>query len=243
MSSRDLYESNLESKERWIGVIFIQKAGKRLRLLQSTICCAAIYFHEFYIHFKFSEYDKFHIAGACLFLASKSEENTRRLRDVVNVIQKIRFPEKEPLDIMGTEYHQIKKFISDHEQTLLRALMFNTTVSHPYKYLMNYAKFLGDILQDNEDVMKGNVQMAWTILNDIMPSILFVKYKPNELACATLHVASLLLERPLISDKNGQGWYEEFDVTQEILIKLSDEIAQVYEKPITTNYSEIYLFR
>uniref|UniRef100_A0A7S1KNJ0 Cyclin-like domain-containing protein n=1 Tax=Percolomonas cosmopolitus TaxID=63605 RepID=A0A7S1KNJ0_9EUKA len=226
-------ETTRSKQERWIGITFIQTAGMALKLLQSTICCAAIYFHEFYNHFRFEEHDKYLIGSACLFLASKSEENTRRLRDVINVMQKIRFPEREPLNIMSDQYHKFKVIISEHEQMLLRALMFHTTVSHPYKYLMNYAKFLGDILQENEDSMRGIVQMAWTILNDMMPSVLYITHKPNELACGALYVASLLLDLPLKTDEKAQQkWYEEFGVSLETLEKIGKDIADVYEKPL-----------
>jgi hypothetical protein len=46
-------------KHRWTGVEFIQDAGDLLKIEQSTVACAAVYFHSFYNHFKFQDYDKY----------------------------------------------------------------------------------------------------------------------------------------------------------------------------------------
>ena len=138
------------------------------------------------------------VAVACMFLACKVDENVRRLRDVINVLNRIQTPEKEPLSLLDKEYLRMKDVISDHEQIVLRALMFNVKVRLPYKYLVNYVA----CLQGSE----GLLQLSYAIVNDSFRTTLCLRYKANDIASASIFLAAKLCGTtlPYSEDANVQ---------------------------------------
>ncbi|CAO3675900.1 unnamed protein product [Umbelopsis vinacea] len=51
---------------------------------QVVLATATTFFHRFYMRYSMKEYHIYDIGATCLFLSTKVEENTRKLRDIVN---------------------------------------------------------------------------------------------------------------------------------------------------------------
>jgi hypothetical protein len=106
-----------------------------LRLSVETQFTAACLLHRYYIYNPEEDQSKW-VLAACLFLAAKTENQARRLRDVVNCASQISFdpiswnPQPPNLD---EEYWKAKQQIIETEKIVLRWLAFDTVVSHPHR--------------------------------------------------------------------------------------------------------------
>mmetsp|Transcript_12335 Transcript_12335/g.18421 ORF Transcript_12335/g.18421 Transcript_12335/m.18421 type:complete len:240 (+) Transcript_12335:14-733(+) len=224
-------ESEEKAKQRWVGVEFIQHAGRLLQIEQATIACAVFYFHQFYSGYSFSDFEKHNIATACLFLACKSEENARRLRDIINVMQKVRNPKEQPLDIQSSRFTKYKELITKNEQNVLRGLSFETSVDHPYKYLLNIAHSLENTSRSNiEREMKGIIQLAWTLLNDMLKLRAITIYKGLEIGVALLYIAAHMMHIQI----DPPNWYKNYGVEKKTIVEISNIMTTMYKAPLVS---------
>ncbi|ETO34138.1 cyclin Pch1 [Reticulomyxa filosa] len=77
-------EPNVELEKRNEGVEFLQNLSHQLRLRYTTLYTAVVYFHFFYFRRSLVVHpDVFDVAASCLYLATKVQENRRRLQDIV----------------------------------------------------------------------------------------------------------------------------------------------------------------
>ena len=79
----------LSSDKQFVVAHFILECGLKLEANGITICTAASLFHKFFSTAKISDYDPYLIAGTCLYLAGKVEDNHLKLRDVINVVHSV----------------------------------------------------------------------------------------------------------------------------------------------------------
>ncbi|PIM99576.1 hypothetical protein CDL12_27925 [Handroanthus impetiginosus] len=84
-SRKDGIDLLQETHLRYSYCAFLQNLGVRLDLPQTTIGSAMVLCHRFFIRRSHASHDRFLIATAALFLASKSEEAPRPLNDVLKV--------------------------------------------------------------------------------------------------------------------------------------------------------------
>lgn len=83
------------------------------------------------------------IATTCLFLAGKVEETPKKLKDVINTCYQLRQENQVPLT--KETYETLRKTILQNEYSVLKALHFDLTVEHPYKYLLFFIKSIQGI--------------------------------------------------------------------------------------------------
>eukprot|EP00741_Cyanophora_paradoxa_P003927 tig00000737_g3820.t1 len=193
-STKDGISHDEERRLRVSGADFIQETGVKLRMPQFVIATAIYFFHQFFQHNSFACTERETVPLACLYLASKSEEHCRKLRDIINVAYRVRNPDKAPLRV-GKEYWDMKELLIVTEQMLLRALAFDMSVDLPYKYLLNYLKSLR--------VPKSFSQLCWALVNDSLGSTLALQYRPHVLAAGAIHLASRLAAQPLPEARPG----------------------------------------
>lgn len=65
-------------------LLLIQQTGVRLCLSQETIATAMVYFNRFRQTGSISSFKSVESISACLFLASKVRDETRKIRDILN---------------------------------------------------------------------------------------------------------------------------------------------------------------
>ncbi|KAF8486488.1 hypothetical protein JB92DRAFT_3101411 [Gautieria morchelliformis] len=82
--SRDVSTIPLERelRGRAKGVEFLFRVAAQLGLSNAVFCAAAQYFHRFYMRYSIEDYPRQEVAAASVFLATKTEENSRKLKDV-----------------------------------------------------------------------------------------------------------------------------------------------------------------
>ncbi|MBW0539154.1 hypothetical protein O181_078869 [Austropuccinia psidii MF-1] len=84
-SSHSSISSDLERELRFFGGLLIQQAGILLNLPQIVMATAATLFQRFYFVTSFLNFGIRDVSAGCLFLASKLEEKSARIRDIINV--------------------------------------------------------------------------------------------------------------------------------------------------------------
>jgi len=179
----------------------------------------------------FSNYRAIEIAAACIFLATKVEECTRKLKHIVALcIIKTR-PSSEGrrdtpdnIDENSQEFIRWQDLILTYEDIVLEVLCFDLVVDHPHGYLCDAL----DQLTIPTDVCEH----AWSIASDSLRTPLCVIYPPNIIACASFLVAQCALngwDIWLLGQSSFQApeesWRGAFDIMPEDMVALADSVA------------------
>src|SRR5204863_8544711 len=100
------------------------------------------------------------VAATCIFLATKVEENPRKLPDLITA--SARFSQRNwelEIDEQNKEYWKWRDAILFTEEYLLEALCFDFDITHPYD----------DVVQLVQRLAPGNSGLgkySWTFVND-----------------------------------------------------------------------------
>ncbi|KAL0367454.1 UNVERIFIED_CONTAM: Cyclin-T1-5 [Sesamum radiatum] len=137
-----LHETHL----RYSYCAFLQNLGVQLDLPQTTVGTAMVLCHRFFVRRSHASHDRFLIATAALFLASKSEETTRPLNDVLRA--SCEMLHKQDFDVLSymlpiNWFEQYREQIIGAEQLILTTLNFELGVQHPYESLTSTLQKLG----------------------------------------------------------------------------------------------------
>eukprot|EP01118_Nematostelium_gracile_P018865 TRINITY_DN8535_c0_g1_i1.p1 TRINITY_DN8535_c0_g1~~TRINITY_DN8535_c0_g1_i1.p1 ORF type:complete len:456 (-),score=89.12 TRINITY_DN8535_c0_g1_i1:63-1346(-) len=215
-------EIKIELNVRRATCAFLQDTGMKLNLPQLTIATAIVFFHRFFAARRFTEYDRHTIATTCVFLAGKVEETPKKLRDIINASESLKYrdvvPPRKPLDEQSPEMLTLKEKILAHELIILQTLAFEMTIEHPYKYLLKF------VMQISGD--KTLAQTAWNFINDSLRTTLCLQHKPDMIAAAAIHLAAKFLKYTLPMEP---PWYEVFNVKLEILQQIGNQILDLYD--------------
>ena len=132
-------------------VDFLHEAGVKLRVSMAVVAAAAAFFLRslasggspgvLVMPRCLEKYDRMLVAATCLFLATKVEEQPRRIRDVLNTTHRIAYPGRPPL-VIDQEFAARREAIVTCEQSVLRALRFDTEVPSPHTHLVTVAQDL-----------------------------------------------------------------------------------------------------
>ncbi|KAG9226336.1 hypothetical protein CCMSSC00406_0003215 [Pleurotus cornucopiae] len=148
-----------ELYDRARGVEFLFRLGSSLQLPTSAMLTAATWFHRFYMRFSMEHYHRQEVAAACIFLATKTEECGRKLRDVAKIYcSKVSNVPVLNVPNDSKEVEQCQTGILLTEEALLEALCFDFLVISPHADLVD----LFDTCQDDDPVC----EYAWSIAHD-----------------------------------------------------------------------------
>ncbi|KAF8504052.1 cyclin-like protein [Hysterangium stoloniferum] len=174
-----------ELKDRAKGIEFIFRVAVHLALSNAVFSAAAQYFHRFYMRYSMEDYPRQEVAAASLFLATKTEENSRKIKDVSLVCyQKATGAQ----DVDSPEVQRWQTNILATEEILLGALCFDFIVDHPQADLV-------DMLEASagSEIIH---QYAWTLVNDSLRTPLCVLQPPRIIAAACFILAQRLVDGP-----------------------------------------------
>ncbi|ORX88330.1 cyclin-like protein [Basidiobolus meristosporus CBS 931.73] len=222
-SSFDGISYEKEIIDRAKGCNFILNVGMTLKLPQSTLATATVYFHRFYVRHSLKEFHYYDIGATCILLAAKIEETGRKLRDIIIVCaQKAQKNDKLILEEDSKEFWRWRDTILYNEEVLLEALCFELAIEHPYRILLSLVKELQG--------SKKLAQTAWAFINDSLRTVLCIIYPPHIIAASALYIASKFLEESMPS-LSGRSWWKlvdaDFSDIEDASTQLLDQYSQL----------------
>ncbi|OBZ85057.1 Cyclin pch1 [Choanephora cucurbitarum] len=209
------YEEELMSRFR--AICLIQCVGYRLELPVHTVATASALFHRFYTRRSFYDYKPNKIAQACLFIACKSDESSRRANDIA----------KSWLYKPNTTLSEkrITKFITDmlyYELIVLEITCFDMQIDHPYSDLFEFAKEINT----SNDV----VHAALAFINDSLRLPLSLWYDSKSIAATALLMAYHGHEIKFPTD-TSTNWGHFIERNTSLIIEIAGSIMEVYKLP------------
>ncbi|KAK7467105.1 hypothetical protein VKT23_004165 [Stygiomarasmius scandens] len=171
------------------GVEFLFRLGTSLKLPSPALFTAATWFYRFYLRFSMSEFHRQDVAASCIFLATKTEECGRKLRDVAKVYHsKASGVDVTDIPADSKEVDALQADILLVEEYLLEALCFDLTVESPHAYLVDLFSVAPDerVVQD----------YAWTIAHDSYRTPLCILFSPRIIAAACYVLAQCIVDGP-----------------------------------------------
>ncbi|VDN96053.1 unnamed protein product [Rodentolepis nana] len=221
----DGVDPQTEKRYRRDGARFILELSTRLHLRYDTWATAIVFFHRFYMCHSFKAFPRHVTAACCLMLAGKAEETPKKCRDIIRVARSILSPQH-----YATFGSDPREEVMMYERVLLKTIKFDLQVTHPYGFLLQYAKrFKGP-----QDKIKEVVQMAWSFINDSLETTLCLQWEPEIIACAVLYLATRMKSFN-VTDWQGKGrsdqsWYECFveGMTVEVMEDICHRILDIY---------------
>ncbi|KAL3143954.1 hypothetical protein ABBQ32_003767 [Trebouxia sp. C0010 RCD-2024] len=228
-SRKDGISPDVEREQRIYGCEMIQEAGILLRLPQAVMATGQVLLHRFYCKVSLVAHDVKKAAMACVWLATKLEENPRRMRELLAVFYRLDRrrqgkPNLPPLDVYGATFEKWKSDVITLERIMLRSFGFILHVEHPHKFVLNYLV----VLEQQDDLESGLLQRAWNLANDSLRSTLCVRFKGEVVACGIIFLAARQLRVPL---PENPAWWDVFSVSKQDLLEVACEVLSLYELP------------
>lgn len=219
-----------ESENRGKGVNFILQVGIMLKLPQITLATASVFLHRFYMRQSMVDipskpgYHYYSMAATSLFLATKVEENCRKMKELV--VACVRVAQKDPnkaVDEQDKEYWRWRDNILHNEDLLLEAICFDLSLEPPYKTLFELLVFFG------EETNKRLRNAAWAFVNDSCLTMLCLLCPSRTIAASALYAAAKHCDVLFPDDEYGRPWWDAAGVDLTSVRKACNFMAGVYE--------------
>lgn len=229
-----------ERENRGKGVNFIFQVGIMLKLPQVTIATASVLLHRFFMRHSMVDapgrpgFHYYSMAATSIFLATKIEEDCRKMRELV--IACVRVAQKDPhklVDEQDKEYWRWKDNILHNEDVLLEALCFDLTLEPPYKILFDYLNYLGE--SDNRRLRNS----AWAFINDSCMTTLCLRFSSRTIAASALYAAAKHSGTNIVDDEDGKPWWEAVGIELKVIKRACNYLAAVYENAHVKNGRDV----
>lgn len=213
----------MNQEEYLHSINYMKRCSDLLKISQQTFSLALTFFHRFNNHYKIKNsknnikkniensndeiidpeieipLDNELLCCTCLYLACKSNEVNRKIRDVINVGYKVLHPEEKTLKIDDSFWKFCNSLVNS-ELILLRVLKFDVNTKLAYQYLLRFFQdyLISDFcdlkyeynnnLFNLENILRYLTQIAWSFINDcyLNPEIC-IKYSHKAIAIASLY--------------------------------------------------------
>ncbi|KAI7849697.1 cyclin-like protein [Circinella umbellata] len=217
-----------EQMDRTKGCLYIAAIGAKLNLPQLAVATACTFLHRFYMRHSMAKYHVYDIGATCLFVATKAEESTRRMKDfVLACAQKAQKNDKLQLTEDSKDFIKWKETLLYNEIVLLHALCFDIALEHPYACLLEMEKEL--------ELSQTCVKRAWFLLYQSLGATFCLYYKPRTIAAAAI-VLSWQFSSEL--PPSGVKWWDTVGVDPEQTYELAAEMVDFYEDHYTRSSSK-----
>lgn len=240
-SRLDGISAELEARVIAKSAHFIHDAGRELSVPQLTMSTACIFFQRFYMLESMCDHSPPDVAVACLFLACKTQETHKRLKDVIYWTHKVRtrgtkdFPDGNDLFEDSPGFFMEKNKVLDKEREVLRVLNFDLTVDPPYRHMWLLAK---TFLSSKPETRQTLTQTAWNFLNDSFRTYVPVMYDSREIATAALFLSAKMHDYALPDGRtrNERGermkaWHELFHCDLRRIEEIGNRMLDIYDVP------------
>lgn len=219
-----------ERENRAKGVNFILQAGIMLKLPQITLATASVFLHRFFMRHSMSNapsrpgFHYYSMAATSLFLATKVEENCRKMKELV--VACVRVAQKDPnkvVDEQDTEFWRWKDNILHNEDLLLEAICFDLNLEPPYKALFELLVYFGE--ENNKRLRNA----AWAFVNDSYLTMLCLLFSSKTIAASALYAAAKHCAVGFPDDASGKAWWNVLGVELKNIRKVCNTMADMYE--------------
>ena len=219
-----------ERENRAKGVNFILQAGIMLKLPQITLATASVFLHRFFMRHSMSNvpsrpgFHYYSMAATSLFLATKVEENCRKMKELV--VACVRVAQKDPnkvVDEQDTEFWRWKDNILHNEDLLLEAICFDLNLEPPYKALFELLVYFGE--ENNKRLRNA----AWAFVNDSYLTMLCLLFSSKTIAASALYAAAKHCAVGFPDDDSGRAWWNVLGVDLKSIRKVCNTMADMYE--------------
>lgn len=241
-SRKDGIDVATENRSRAKTVLFIEELGLELQCNRIVVATACVFFHRFFYLQSFKKHNRFVIGATCLFLASKVEEEQRKLSYIVTAWMNLRRRRGETVE--DKETNEVTNKMLLVERILLQTLCFDMQIVHPFSPLLDLIKNLKDYI-DQEHKLELR-QAAISFVNDSLRSPLCLCQDPKHIAATAFYLATMHLNitpiNPNPRSLADQSWFEliENHIDEQLLRKICSEMLNVYgEKSPTNAFAQI----
>jgi hypothetical protein len=219
-----------EREYRSKGVNFILQVGIMLKLPQITLATASVFLHRFYMRHPMqgtpgrSGFHHYEVGATSLFLATKVEENCRKMKELV--IACVRVAQKDPqkvVDEQDKEYWRWRDVILYNEDVMLEAICFDLSLEPPYKTLFDLLLFFG------EEHNKRLRNAAWAFVNDSCLTTLCLLFPSRTIATSALYMSAKHCNVSFPDDEHGRPWWEVIGVKISDIRRACNYMADIYE--------------
>ncbi|KAG0205327.1 hypothetical protein BGX28_003035 [Mortierella sp. GBA30] len=164
------------------------------------------------------------VGAACIYLATKTEESTRKFRDIIVTCAQKAAKKDLQMDDGSKEYRVWKDTIIFTEEQLLETLCFELTVEQPYNIMTSL--FDHHYTKDADQARKLK-QVAWAFINDSFRTTLCLLYPAKTVALAAVHLAAKYMDENL-NESLGDIWRELFEPDVQDILDAANEIMDQY---------------
>ncbi|KAF2133399.1 cyclin-like protein [Dothidotthia symphoricarpi CBS 119687] len=212
------------------GVNFILQVGMMLKLPQTTMSTAAVFFNRYLMMNSlkpkpgFKPLHHYQVAATGLFLATKVEENCRKMKELV--VACVRVALKDPnklVDEQTKDFWKWRDTILYSEDVLLESLCFDLNVESPYKVMYDMLKYYG--IEHNKKLRNS----AWAFLSDSASTQMCLLFTSRTIAAASIYAGARMADVDIPAD-DGKPWWEIQHVKLRDIRKACNLMADLYEK-------------
>lgn len=168
------------------------------------------------------------IAATSLFLATKTEENCRKTKEIVIAVAKVAQKNASLIiDEQSKEYWRWRDNILLYEELMLEYLTFDVVLQSPYNYLYNYLQTLQ--VEDNKQLRN----VAWAFLNDSCLTMMCLMMPPKDIAAGAIYFAAKGTQTQILDDESGVPWWEQIGGKADLITKAVGVMNDFYtENPL-----------
>jgi len=146
------------------------------------------------------------IAATSLFLATKTEENCRKTKEIVIAVAKVAQKNASLIiDEQSKEYWRWRDNILMYEELMLELLTFDVVLSSPYNFLYQHLRYLQ--IDDNKPLRNT----AWAFINDSCLTMMCLLIPPSHIAVAAIYFAIKFTKEKIPDTHDSLPWYVLFN--------------------------------
>jgi protein BUR2 len=202
-----------ELTNRAKGVNFITQVGIALKLPQLTLATACVYLHRFFMRHSMPVppnkpgIHHYSVAATALFLATKVEENCRKMKELVVACCRVAQKNQDlVVDEQDKEFWRWRDTILTEEDRLLEALCFDLQLDQPYRILFDFMCYYK--VQDNKPLRNA----AWAFLNDSYNTTMCLRFPAKVIAGVALYGGAAQADVQLPDDRHGRPWWDHLEL-------------------------------
>eukprot|EP01025_Chloroclados_australasicus_P031292 TRINITY_DN3164_c0_g1_i1.p2 TRINITY_DN3164_c0_g1~~TRINITY_DN3164_c0_g1_i1.p2 ORF type:complete len:276 (+),score=16.14 TRINITY_DN3164_c0_g1_i1:25-828(+) len=195
---------------------YIFDLAKLCNARQRVAGVASVYFHRFYVKNNLCDYDPRSIAAACLFLASKVEENLVPVKHIVAYMKTKQMPSVLAHNCDSAVLLRL-------EVVILEQLEYDLCVEAPNDILV-------EMLCDFH--LEQNGKFAWGLLMDSYKTQIPLLYPPKLICCAVI-ICTIELEQTQITSEDFllesketyliDNFQQVFDIVEQLMSMLQNK--------------------